>query len=74
MMLGSSNVAQSIAGSNSSGFAPPSVIWCFKLLPTVKRIGRAQCAHSVLIFTDNRFFRKRPSTKGAAIASSAQAA
>ena len=74
MMLGSANVAQSIAGSNSSGFAPPSVIWCFKLLPTVKRIGRAQCAHSVLICIDNRFFRKRPSTKGAAIASSAQAA
>jgi len=74
MMLGSANVAHSIPGSNSSGLALPSVIWCFKSLPTVKRIGRAQCAHSDLISTDNRFFRKRPSTKGAAIASSAQAA
>ncbi len=74
MMLGSANVAQSIPGSNSSGLALPSVIWCFKSLATIKRIERVQCAHSVLISTDNRFFRKRPSTKGAAIASSAQAA
>lgn len=73
-MLGSANVAQFISGSNKSGFAGPSTTRCFRSLPTIKRIAFGQCAHSVLISTDNLFFRKRPSTKGAANASSAQAA
>jgi hypothetical protein len=60
MMLGSVNVVQFISGSNSSGFAQLSFTWCFKSLPMVRRIGWAQCPHSVLTSTDSRFFRKRP--------------
>jgi hypothetical protein len=73
-MFGSENVDQSISGSNNRGLTLPLKLLYFKSLPTTNRIGRAQCAHSVLISIDNRLFSKRPSTKGAAIASSAQAA
>jgi hypothetical protein len=72
-MLGSANLVQSISGSNTNVLARLSLISCLRPLLIVRRIGLVQCAHSVSIFTDSRFFRKRPSTKGAAIASSAQA-
>jgi hypothetical protein len=73
-MFGSANVDQSISGSNNSGLALPREILCLKSLPTNSRMGFAQCPHSVRISIDSRCFRKRPCTKGAAIASSAQAA
>jgi hypothetical protein len=73
-MFGSLNVVQSMCGEKTSGSAPSSWMRYLNSLSTSMCIGQPQCAHSVLIVTDNRCsWRNRPCTKGVATASSAQA-
>lgn len=73
-MFGSRNVLQSTCGSKTRGAAPSS--WTrIRISPSaVMRIARPERAHFVRISTETGLFHSRPCTKGAAIASSAQAA
>ena len=73
MMLGCVNFSQLTSGSKSS--QPESPVTCpFSSLSIVKVIARSEYSHRVSIVAANCWFSIRPSTKGAAIASSAQAA
>ncbi len=73
MIDGSVNVDQSTSGSKTRGMAPAVWTRLSKSVLTVSRISRLQQAHRVWISTSKDSCRKRPCTKGVAIASSAQA-
>ena len=73
-MLEPSKCPQSTFGSNTSGSASlSSTLHASSLSKVICSFG-PQCAHSLSILTKRFSLRKRPCTKGVAIASSAQAA
>jgi hypothetical protein len=73
MIFWSSKVCQSTSGENSSGFVASSYE-TFIALSTSMCIGLPQCAQLVSMATEVGLSRSCPCTKGAARASSAQAA
>ena len=74
MILGAVRCAKSTSGSKTSGLAPDSRTFQASSLFTERWSGWPQWAHSLLISTTSDSLRKRPCTKGVAIASSPQAA
>lgn len=74
MMLGSGSVAKSTKGWKSIGSGPPSRIWYRSSLSISKTRGAPQWAQDDSTVTKRGSPRKRPCTKGVAIASIAQAA
>ncbi len=74
MIFGSRKVAHWISGMNTSGSTPFSSSRYFRSPSISICSGRPQWAQAVRIVTETGSFRKRPCTKGVAIASSAQAA
>ena len=73
MMFCPAKLFHTTSGINTNGFVPSSRIEIFISLSALIRISRPQCLHSVSTTTDKYSFFNRPCTKGAAIASSAQA-
>ena len=73
MILGSLSVSQWTSGSKSSHLESPAT-GVLSSLSIVKVMARPEWAHRVSILAAKCWFNNRPSTKGAAIASSAQAA
>ena len=74
MIVGAVRCAKSTSGSKTSGVASRSCTCQASSLFTIKWSGRPQWAHSLSISTTSGSLRKRPCTKGVAIASSPQAA
>jgi hypothetical protein len=74
MMLGSGSVAKSTKGWEIIGSGPPSRSWYFSSLSISRTSFVPQCAQDDSTVTKRGSPRKRPCTKGVAIASIAQAA
>jgi hypothetical protein len=73
MIFGSFSFSQFTSGSKSSQFESPDT-WPFSSLSIVNLMRLPEPAQRVSIVAAKCLFSNRPSTKGAAIASSAQAA
>ena len=73
-MLGASTSNVLTSGVKIIGSAPVYSTWTFMSLSIWSVSGSEQCSHRVSTVIDTGSFRKRPCTKGVAIASAAQAA